>query len=115
MACRNPIRSERHNSQSPRTRAAPRPMARVTVSMVCRGTPTPTRWAASVRTMPAPVAGATQDRTVPGAPRFSTQLHPSPVMRDSAPRTPPEISPAVSRGRTRERQGMPGPIHPQPM
>ena len=92
MACRDPIFSERHSSQRPTPRAANRPSARVTVSMACRGTPIPKAWAASVRTMPAPVAGATQDRTVPGAPRFRTQLQPSPVTRDSAPMTPPAIS-----------------------
>ena len=65
--------------------------------------------------MPAPVAGATQERTVPGVDRFSTQLHPSPVVTDNAPMTAVAIKPAVTTGRIRARTGNPWPIHSHPM
>ncbi len=69
----------------------------------------------SVKRIPAPVAGATQDRTVPGVERFNTQLHPRPVTIDNAPITAAAIKPAVTTGRIRARTGSPVPIQSQPM
>ena len=75
MARSAPMRSDRSNNHTPAPMATRTPSPRVNDSVVCNDTPIPTRWAMSVRKMPAPVAGATHDRTVPGVDRFE---HPAP-------------------------------------
>jgi len=75
MACRDPIRSERHSSHRPTHRAAPKPIARVTVSMVCSENPDADHMGGVGEDDAGAGGGSHQDRTVPGAPRLSTQLH----------------------------------------
>ena len=115
MARRAPIRSDFNNSHTPAAHATTTPRTRVIDSTVCSVHPDPHQMGQVGPRIPAPVAGATHERTVPGVERFNTQLHPRPVTTDSAPITAVAISPAVTTGRIRARTGSPVPIQSQPM
>ena len=74
-----------------------------------------TMWNAPLMTSPTAVAGAIQERTVPGVPRLAIQPHPRPDTSDRAAMTTSEISPPRTSGLTRWRQSTPGPAQSQAM
>ena len=60
-------------------------------------------------TRPTAVAGAIHERTASGVPRLAIQPQPRPETNDNRAMTAKEMRPPFSKGRTRPRQGTPGP------
>jgi hypothetical protein len=73
----------------------------------------PITWALPEMASPTAVAGAIQERTVPGVPRLAIQPQPRPDTRDSMPITETAMSPARTSMRARVRHSAPGPAQSQ--